>query len=404
MGKDYAVRLKCPYEDEDKWVILRDREETFKQILSTPWDFECSVHGVQREIPMEASDERLPLDLQPQPERSAEPSEVKEGERLSKRLPLHLPVMVYGWARDQGSFHEETSTLQVNAGGGLVSLTSKIGLGETIVLVNKTTREEQECRVAYVGPEVAGETEVGIGFKRPAPSFWRIKRPKYRTPKAFRVWVRGADRNGHPFVQSAQTVDISQHGARLDGVGYLTAPGETIEVKRRWRKARFRVVWTGEIGTPQANQIGVYCLEPSKYIWGVPLPQSAVPMAEAVSAPSFAASWRGKDRRQEQSVDRRREARLSLLASRQVCVAVRWITPDGTRQEEEGIALVVNECACMLPMKAAMIEGTALELVNQSSKNVGKGKVAWCGGVDSEGRHRVAIELEKADPQFWNLP
>ncbi len=402
MGKNYAVRLKCPYGDEDMWMILQNREETLKQILSTPWDFECPVHGVQREIPIEASDEGLPLGPRPQRKGPTEPGEVKVGQRLSKRLSLRVPVMVYGWARDQGTFHEGTAMLLVNAGGGLLPLAAKIGLGETILLVNKSTREEQACRVAYVGPEVAGESRVGIAFKRPAPSFWKVSRPEYRVPKALRVRVRGMDHNRNPFVQNAQTVDISQHGARLDGVGYLTGPGQTIEVKRRWRKARFRVVWTGQIGTPQANQIGICSLEPSKCIWGVPLPQSAAAKAEAVPALSFAPSWTGEDRPQEQSAERRRKPRLTLLIDRQVPVAVRWNAPDGTRREEKAIALVVNEFACVLPMKAAMIEGMVLELVNQSSKKVGQGKVAWCGAVDPEGRHRVAIELEKADPQFWS--
>jgi len=159
----------------------------------------------------------------------------------------------------------------VNASGGLVALAAKVGLGDTIFLVNQATEEEQECRVAYVGLEVRGITRVGIAFKRPAANFWRIHRPQPRVPRALRVWIRGVDRNGNPFVQSAYTVDISRAGARVDGVGWLTAPGETIEVKRHWQKARFRVVWIGQIGTPQANQIGICCLEPSRDFWGVPL-------------------------------------------------------------------------------------------------------------------------------------
>ncbi len=396
MGKDYAVRLKCPYGDEDKWVILQNREETLKQILSAPCDFECPVHGVQREIPMQASEEWLPLIPRRPQTRPAEPSEVKAGQRLSRRLSLHVPVLVYGWARDQGTFHEETSTLLVNAAGGLVPLTSKVGLGETIVLVNKTTREEQECRVAYVGSEVAGEARVGVAFKRPTPGFWKITRPEYRIRKVLRVRVRGLDHNGNPFVQSAQTIDISRHGARLDGVGYLTGRGQTIEVKRHWQKARFRVVWTGQIGTPEANQIGVCCLEPSKYIWGAPLPQLAAPRAEAFPALPSALPWT-----RQQAAERRREPRWRPPLDRKVPVAVRWVAPDGTPQEEEAIALMINEQACVLPMKAAMIEGIALELVRHSGKKSAKGKVVWCGTVDSEGRHRVATELEKVDPQFW---
>jgi hypothetical protein len=272
--KDFAIRLKCPYGDEEQWVLLQNREETLEQILSTAWDFECPVHGVQREFPMQASEKELALGPRPQPRGPIELSEAKSGQRLSKRLFLCVPVFVYRSAGDRSAFREETSTLVVNASGGLVALAAKVGLGDTIFLVNKATEEEQECRVAYVGLEVRGITRVGIAFKRPAASFWRIHRPQSRIAKALQVQIRGLDRNGNPFVQSAYTVDISRTGARLDGVGWLTAPGGTIEVKRHWHKARFRVVWIGQIGTPQANQIGICCLEPNKYIWGVPLPQS----------------------------------------------------------------------------------------------------------------------------------
>jgi hypothetical protein len=254
-------------------VILQDRRETLKEILNTPWDFECPLHGAQREIPIEAKEKEVTLSPRPVWSLPTEPSGVKPSQRSSKRLSLQVPVLAYGWAGGESAFHEESSTLLVNASGGLIALTTKVKLGDAVFLVNKGTQEEQECRVAYVGPEVGGRTRVGVAFKHPAHGFWRTRRQEYRIAKPLRVWVRGVDRSGHPFAQTAYAIDISRNGARLDGVGYLTWPGETIEVKRRWRKARFRVVWVGQVGTPQANQVGICSLEPNKYIWGVPLPQ-----------------------------------------------------------------------------------------------------------------------------------
>jgi hypothetical protein len=98
----------------------------------------------------------------------------------------------------------------------------------------------------------------------------RIKRQKEaRTQQAVRVWVYGTDPSGNPFSQTAYSVDVSRSGARLEGVGFLTAPGMTIEIKRGWKKARFRVVWVGGPGTSRAGQVGVLCLEPDKNIWGI---------------------------------------------------------------------------------------------------------------------------------------
>jgi hypothetical protein len=273
VAKNYAVRLRCPYQDEDTWVILQNRSETLEQILRTPWDFECPLHGVQREIPLEASEKEPPSGRKAQPAGPAQQGRLGGEQRSSKRASLRVPITVYGWVKNQGAFHEETQTLLVNSSGALVTLSTRVELGEALFLVNKNTHEEQECRVAYVQQGTEGTAKVGLAFKRVVPGFWRTNPRKPRMAKTIQVWVRGIDRGGNPFVQNAHTIDIGQSGARLDGVGYLTGPGEIIQVKRGWRKARFRVVWIGQLGTPQANQIGICCLEGDKDIWRVPLSQ-----------------------------------------------------------------------------------------------------------------------------------
>ena len=277
--KNYAVRLRCPYLDEDGWVILQNRQETLEQVLRTPWDFECSLHGVQREMPLEASEKGPARGSQSQA-KPAHRSKPRAEQRSSKRASLRVSVVVYGWVKNQGAFHEETQTLLVNGSGGLVTLAARVEPGESLFLVNKNTREEQECRVVYVQQEAEGKAKVGLAFKRAVPGFWRTNARKARMPKAIQVWVRGIDRSGNPFVQSARTIDIGQSGARLDNVGYLTGPGEIVQVRRGWRKARFRVVWIGQLGTLEANQIGICCLEGNKDIWRVPLSESETDKAK----------------------------------------------------------------------------------------------------------------------------
>jgi hypothetical protein len=162
----------------------------------------------------------------------------------------------------------------VNNSGALIPLKTTLEVGEQVFLVNKTARQEQEIRVVYVEPDVQGKNLLGVAFKGATPDFWKKTRRGQRIPKTIRVFVKGKDRNGNPFLQSCFTIDISRSGARLDGVGYLTAPGEVVEVKRRWRgKARYRVVWIGEIGREHSNQIGICTLEDGKDIWGIELPQ-----------------------------------------------------------------------------------------------------------------------------------
>src|SRR5258708_1925261 len=123
MAKNYSVRLRCPYGDHDAWVILEKRDETFEQISHASWDFECPTHGVQREIPLEASEKTaIAPTFAPGPQGPGEiggqqrtgrteSSEKKRKRRSSERKSLYVPVVVYGWTKKQGSFHEETTTL-----------------------------------------------------------------------------------------------------------------------------------------------------------------------------------------------------------------------------------------------------------------------------------------------------
>lgn len=188
--------------------------------------------------------------------------------RSSYRISLEVPVSVHGLCKDKAEFHEDTATLLVNSGGALVPLASKVSLGDTIHIVNKSTKREQECRVAYVGKDRRGATQAGIAFRSPVPNFWRINRREPRFSKTIRVKVRGVDQDGHTFVQSVHAIDISRHGARFDGIGYVAQPGQTIEVKRFWHTTRFRVLWVGSIGTPEAGQVGALSLDTHKNMWG----------------------------------------------------------------------------------------------------------------------------------------
>ncbi len=94
-----------------------------------------------------------------------------------------------------------------------------------------------------------------------------------------RIW--GMDANGKPFSQNAQTVDITKLGARLGGVKAGLLAGEIIGVQHEQEKSRFRILWVGAAGTPFASQIGLHCVEPEKYIWGVSLAQLRMTSAAA---------------------------------------------------------------------------------------------------------------------------
>ena len=279
-ARNFAIRLCCPLCEADSWVTLTDRQETYEQIHQQTWDFKCREHGAQRGTPKEVIGV-APLDEKPpSTQKSAltfgnaiSTEATKKTPRSSERMALRIPIVVYGFTKERGAFHEETETQIVNASGALVMLKTKLAIGDSVFLMQKGNGLEQEVRVVYLDPYSDRETKVGLAFKYPITDFWRRSRKQQRIPKTLRVVVRGTDSRGHPFKQTSYTIDLSQDGARLDGIGFLTSPGQTIEVRRLWRKKKFRVIWIGHVGTGEANQVGVFGLQNEKDIWRMELPE-----------------------------------------------------------------------------------------------------------------------------------
>jgi hypothetical protein len=175
--KNYRLKLKCSQGDADQILILWNREESLQQIQNTAWHFECPVHGVQREIPVEAKEITTFLSPQVTPIRKMTAAKNYKARRRSKRIHLRIPVAVYGHNRKIGAFREETETDIVNANGGLVVLAARVGMGETFLVVNKATQEEQQCRVVYVAPFEGPKKKVGFELLGAAPYFWRVDFP-----------------------------------------------------------------------------------------------------------------------------------------------------------------------------------------------------------------------------------
>jgi len=93
------------------------------------------------------------------------------------------------------------------------------------------------------------------------------------------------DAQGRPFSAQAQTIDLSRLGGRLGGVTQPLQPGDIIGIQCGAEKARFRVAWVGAAGTPLEHQVGICCVEPAKYIWGVLAPPPARDTYDLRSAP-----------------------------------------------------------------------------------------------------------------------
>jgi hypothetical protein len=109
--------------------------------------------------------------------RASEPDGVRLDLRRSQRVRAQLPVVVQGKATDETPFADPTRAIVLSAHGCLITLSASVRLGERVILRNVASREEQNCRVVYLGEKQGGRTEVGLRFKTAAPQFWGLSHP-----------------------------------------------------------------------------------------------------------------------------------------------------------------------------------------------------------------------------------
>jgi hypothetical protein len=92
--------------------------------------------------------------------------------RQGIRLWVYLPVLVYGRTIESEPFHEGTEALRVNAGGGLITLTTPVRCGQRLLLINKVNQRELECHVVAERSKYLERTAVVVGFQQPVSGFW----------------------------------------------------------------------------------------------------------------------------------------------------------------------------------------------------------------------------------------
>src|SRR5436309_452584 len=155
MPGNFAIRLRCPLCEADSWVTLADRRETYEQIQEQTWDFKCREHGAQQGTPQEVIGV-APLDEKPaSTEKSAftfgKPVSTETTKRIprsSERMSLRIPVVVYGFTKDHGAFHEEPETQTVNSSGALVMLKTKLPIGDFVWCGSATSALQKPIKSA----------------------------------------------------------------------------------------------------------------------------------------------------------------------------------------------------------------------------------------------------------------
>jgi hypothetical protein len=151
------------------------------------------------------------------------------------------------------------------------------------------------------------------------------RRSEQRVRISFPVIVRGLDARGSPFSITAETRDISCTGACLIGADRIAELGKKIEIESQDQRAWYRVQWIQKTVNGKPGRVGVRCLEPGKYIWGIAPkeweadsfdPSLAAPPSASGSSSGYGAGppagWSGQDRRKFARHACRIEAQVSI--------------------------------------------------------------------------------------------
>src|SRR6185369_17226070 len=137
------------------------------------------------------------------------------------------------------------------------------------------------------------QVHVSIEFdpllKVPSSHSHRCFMTRYLEPRvdiSLDVKVWGMDLYGKPFVQHARTVNASSVVARLIGIDCVRE-GEVISMQHGEQQARCKVVWVGR-DAARSRQIGIFCLEAGKSLFGRQL------LARTPPASGFVAGFAGR--------------------------------------------------------------------------------------------------------------
>jgi hypothetical protein len=92
--------------------------------------------------------------------------------RCAPRIWAYSPVLVYGHTSESEPFYEGTEALHINPSGGLITLSSAVVLGQSLILINKANEKEQKCHVVCERSGYLNRVVVAVGFPEPVPDFW----------------------------------------------------------------------------------------------------------------------------------------------------------------------------------------------------------------------------------------
>jgi hypothetical protein len=93
--------------------------------------------------------------------------------RRTPRVDVHIPLFIYGRTPAGDPFHEETWTISINGGGGLISMSSRVKPGQRLAVTNQGNDQTEQCVVVSVMAGSTDSSKIALKFPTPMPQFWR---------------------------------------------------------------------------------------------------------------------------------------------------------------------------------------------------------------------------------------
>ena len=81
---------------------------------------------------------------------------------------------MYAHGAGKEPFHEEAHTLSVNEDGALLLLSVPVKIGQTLLLTNRLTEKEQDCRAVFIGARQSRTVQAVVAFPLTNPDFWNL--------------------------------------------------------------------------------------------------------------------------------------------------------------------------------------------------------------------------------------
>jgi hypothetical protein len=92
--------------------------------------------------------------------------------RLTRRVQVQIPLVVYVDSPGEDPFHEDTRTASINVDGGLMPMKRPIQLGQRLLVTNLGNEQTQEAVVVAVRGRKRGRMDIVFRFPTPKPQFW----------------------------------------------------------------------------------------------------------------------------------------------------------------------------------------------------------------------------------------